>query len=121
MAAHLGCLTVHGVEDGAWAGHTPAPATPKPALESSLDGTLNGDGVGDAEDDKEQQQWHHPPPPPHASPPPPQYALPALSLDELWTELLALGGAGAGGRGLHSFPFQLNLSSSVHRITQLNS
>jgi len=24
-------------------------------------------------------------------------------------------------RGLHSFPFQLNLSSSVHRITQLNS
>jgi len=26
-----------------------------------------------------------------------------------------------GGRGLHSFPFQLNLSYSVHRITQLNS
>ena len=25
------------------------------------------------------------------------------------------------GGGLHSFPFQLNLSSSVHRITQLNS
>ena len=25
------------------------------------------------------------------------------------------------GRGLHSFPFQLNLSSSVHRITKLNS
>ena len=25
------------------------------------------------------------------------------------------------GRGLHSFPFQLNLSSSVHRITQLKS
>ena len=25
------------------------------------------------------------------------------------------------GRGLHSFPFQLNLSTSVHRITQLNS
>ena len=24
-------------------------------------------------------------------------------------------------RGLHSFPFQLNLSSSVHRVTQLNS
>jgi hypothetical protein len=24
-------------------------------------------------------------------------------------------------RGLHSFPFQLNLSSSVHRITQLKS
>ena len=24
---------------------------------------------------------------------------------------------GDGGRGLHSFPFQLNLSSSVHRIT----
>jgi ankyrin repeat protein len=28
---------------------------------------------------------------------------------------------GANGMGLHSFPFQLNLSSSVHRITQLNS
>ena len=26
-----------------------------------------------------------------------------------------------GGRGLHLFPFQLNLSSSVHRITQSNS
>ena len=25
------------------------------------------------------------------------------------------------GRGLHSFPFHLNLSSSVHRITQINS
>jgi len=25
------------------------------------------------------------------------------------------------GRGLHSFPFQLNLSSSFHRITQLKS
>jgi len=25
------------------------------------------------------------------------------------------------GRGLHSFPFQLNLSSSAHRTTQLNS
>jgi hypothetical protein len=25
------------------------------------------------------------------------------------------------GRGLHLFPFQLNLSSSVHRVTQLNS
>jgi hypothetical protein len=24
------------------------------------------------------------------------------------------------GRGLPSFPFQLNLSSSVHRVTQLN-
>jgi len=28
---------------------------------------------------------------------------------------------GVGGRGLHSFPFQLNLSSFDHRITQLNS
>jgi len=28
---------------------------------------------------------------------------------------------GPGGRGLHSFPVQLNLSSSVHRVTQLNS
>jgi hypothetical protein len=27
---------------------------------------------------------------------------------------------GVAGRGLHSFPFQLSLSSSVHRITQLN-
>jgi hypothetical protein len=26
-----------------------------------------------------------------------------------------------GGRGLHSFPFQLNFSSFVHRMTQLNS
>jgi hypothetical protein len=25
------------------------------------------------------------------------------------------------GRGLHSFPFQLNLSTSFHHITQLNS
>jgi hypothetical protein len=24
-------------------------------------------------------------------------------------------------RGLHSFPFQLNLRSSVHRMTQMNS
>jgi len=30
-------------------------------------------------------------------------------------------GAGMVGRGLHSFPFQINLSSSVHRITQINS
>jgi len=29
--------------------------------------------------------------------------------------------AGLHSRGLHSFPFQLNLSSSVHLITQLNS
>jgi len=27
--------------------------------------------------------------------------------------------AAAPGRGLHSFPFQLNLSSSVHIVTQL--
>jgi len=31
------------------------------------------------------------------------------------------GGDATGGRGLHSFPFQLNLSYSVHRIIQLNS
>jgi hypothetical protein len=32
------------------------------------------------------------------------------------------GGIGSsGGRGLHSFPFQLILSSSAHRITQINS
>ena len=30
------------------------------------------------------------------------------------------GGAGVHGRGLYSFRFQLNLSSSVHRVTQLN-
>ena len=30
-------------------------------------------------------------------------------------------GARLNGRGLHSFQFQLNLSLSVHRITQLNS
>jgi hypothetical protein len=29
--------------------------------------------------------------------------------------------AAADGRGLHSFPFLLNMSSSVHRITQLTS
>ena len=27
----------------------------------------------------------------------------------------------ASSRGLHSFPFQLNLSSSVHHMTQINS
>jgi hypothetical protein len=32
-----------------------------------------------------------------------------------------MGGSVITGRGLHSFPFQLNLSSSVHRITQINS
>jgi len=31
------------------------------------------------------------------------------------------GSRGVGGRGLHAFPFQLSLSSSVHRITQLHS
>jgi len=31
------------------------------------------------------------------------------------------GEYGASGSGLHSFRFQLNLSSSVHRVTQLNS
>jgi len=35
--------------------------------------------------------------------------------------LFCAPGVAATGRGLHSFPFQLNLSSSVHRITQLNS
>ena len=33
----------------------------------------------------------------------------------------ALKGVAVVGRGLHSFPFQLNLSSSVHRMTQINS
>jgi hypothetical protein len=32
-----------------------------------------------------------------------------------------LGLAGKAGRGLHSFQFQLNLSSSVHRITKIKS
>ena len=31
------------------------------------------------------------------------------------------GGGGDVGRGFHSFPFQLNSSSAVHRITQINS
>ena len=31
------------------------------------------------------------------------------------------GGAGPMFRGLHSLPFQLNLSLSVHRMTQTNS
>ena len=35
----------------------------------------------------------------------------------LWVQTLA----DVLGRGLHSFPFQLNLSSSVHRMTQLKS
>ena len=40
--------------------------------------------------------------------------------------LVAITGAArppalVSGRGLHSFPFQLNLSSSVHRTTQINS
>jgi hypothetical protein len=33
----------------------------------------------------------------------------------------AVAAAGVGGRGLRSFRLQLNLSSSVHRMTQLNS
>jgi hypothetical protein len=41
---------------------------------------------------------------------------PYLALEEAYR--LA---AGVLGRGLHSFPFQLNLSSFVHRIIQLNS
>ena len=32
-----------------------------------------------------------------------------------------IGAGGGGSRGLHSFPFQLNLSTSCHRMTQLNS
>ena len=30
-------------------------------------------------------------------------------------------GRGDGGSDLHSFPYQLNLSASVHRLTQINS
>jgi hypothetical protein len=37
------------------------------------------------------------------------------------TERKNTGFSGGGGRGLHSFPFQLNLSSSVHRMTQIDS
>jgi hypothetical protein len=33
----------------------------------------------------------------------------------------SIASAGPAIRGLHSFPFQLNLSSSVHRMTQLKS
>jgi hypothetical protein len=36
-------------------------------------------------------------------------------------EFAAFIAGGGYGRGLHSFPFQLNLSFSVHRISQLNS
>jgi len=32
-----------------------------------------------------------------------------------------MGASTVAGRGLHSFPIQLNLSSSVHRMTQLSS
>ena len=35
--------------------------------------------------------------------------------------LLGAAAVLANGRGLHSFPFQLNLSYSVHYITQLKS
>ena len=33
----------------------------------------------------------------------------------------SLTGGRGGGRGLRSFPIQLNLSPSVHRITRLSS
>jgi hypothetical protein len=41
----------------------------------------------------------------------------------LWLVCLAArnGVTGTVGRGLHSFPFQLNWSSSVHLITQFDS
>jgi len=48
------------------------------------------------------------------SPPALREFLPVL--DQLEPLLLE-----TAGRGLHSFPFQLNLSSSVHRSTQINS
>jgi len=34
---------------------------------------------------------------------------------------VSLPGVGGAGRGSHTFPFQLNFSSSVHPITQSNS
>jgi hypothetical protein len=51
-------------------------------------------------------------------------SLPAATqLAKRMIELLdqAAEQGGPVGRGLHSFPFQLNLSSSVHRITHINS
>ena len=51
-----------------------------------------------------------------------------LDILENYIQWRAKTPAGAGmeycridGRGLHSHPFQLNLSSSVHRITQCNT
>ena len=35
--------------------------------------------------------------------------------------IMAVLAPGVVGRGLHSFPIQFNLSSSVHRITRLSS
>ena len=43
----------------------------------------------------------------------------AAGLALKWTRVGGL--TATAGRGLHSFRFQLNLSSSVHRVTQLNS
>jgi hypothetical protein len=38
-----------------------------------------------------------------------------------FTPLMYAAKSNHSGRGLHSFPFQLNLSTSAHRVTQLNS
>jgi len=35
--------------------------------------------------------------------------------------MIGAEGSVHGGRGLHSFPFQLNLSASVHGITLIDS
>jgi hypothetical protein len=48
------------------------------------------------------------------------YLVEAESHVYVVTEIL-YGGAVLAGAYTHSFPFQLNLSSSVHRITQLNT
>jgi hypothetical protein len=44
-----------------------------------------------------------------------------LSAFILYSIQSAAGLAQVAGRGLHSYPFQLNLRSSVQRVTQFNS
>jgi len=65
----------------------------------------DGDGGGGG---RELSRMHTPP---SASPYAAAVAAAAAAADSPWML----------GRGLHSFPFQLNLSSPVHRMTHLNS